>query len=169
MKSAVKVSPILFAVALLAFAMTSCRKPPVSMTAWAVELLAKTNAAQAMFRLSATNLLPGARLDCELIVTTPAATHVPPPQLQPPDLEPVDFTVLPVSLDASGNELRQFSWTFQAGPPSTVTNQSVRLIFVSAQLTNSLKIKLPAIVIQSVFAPGTFTNALPPLEETNAF
>ena len=169
MKSVVKFFPFFFAVALLLFTMTSCRKPPVSTTAWAVEILAKTNAAQAVFRLSATNLSPGARLDCELVMTTPAATHVPPPQLQPPGLEPVDFTALPVSLDASGNELRQFSWTLQAGPPSTVTNQSVQLNFISAQATNSLKIKLPAIVIQSVFAPGTFTNVLPPLEETNAF
>jgi hypothetical protein len=168
MKSAVKFPPAIFALALLAFAAISCRKPAAPPPAWAVELHAETAAAQAVFRMSATRLTPGAVLNCELEVRSPAAAQLEAPQLNLAGLERVDFTALPAALTEAGDERRQFRWTFQAGAPDTVTNQSLPLRFISAQQTNSLKIALPAIVIQSAFAPGTFTNALPPLEETNA-
>ena len=169
MKPAAEMRFIMIAVALLALAVASCRKPPVPATDWAVERSAETNGIRATLRLSTVTLTPGARLVCELDVQTPAATRVELPTWQPPGLELVDFVALPPGLADAGNELRQFHWTFQAGPPGAVTNQSVRVKIISGQTTNSLNVELPALAIQSAFAPGTFTNALPPLEETNAF
>ncbi len=91
------------------------------------------------------------------------------PQLNLAGTELVDFAALPVTIGETGDEVRQFRWTFQAGPPGTMTNAPFQLQFSSGGATNSLAIELPAVVIRSAFAPGTFTNALPPLEETNAF
>jgi hypothetical protein len=158
-----------FVAALLALAATSCQRHVAPATTWAVAQTTETNGVRATLRLSTVTLTTGARLDCELDVQTPAATRVELLPWQPSGLEPVDFTALPVSLTETGGEQHQFRWTFQAGPPGAVTNQSVRVNCISAPTTNALKIELPVLVIQSAFAPGTFTNALPPLEETNAF
>lgn len=157
------------AVVLLALGVASCREAPAPATIWATERSTETNGIRATLRLSTVTVTPGAAIACELTVQTPAASRVETPQLQPAGLELLDFTAPPPVLGDAGTEVRTFLWTFQAGPPGTVTNQSVLLDVVSGQTTHPVSLGLPAIEIRSAFAPGTFTNALPPPEENHAF
>ncbi len=169
MKRGAEMRMITIACALLVLTVASCRKSSAPEKLWTVEKSAAKNGVSAIFRLSAVTLTPGARLDCELDVQAPAATQLEKPQLNLPGTELVDFVALPVSLTSTGGEERKFRWTYQAGPPGSVANPSVCVNFISAQAANSLSIELPAITIKSAFAPGTFTDTLPPLEEKNAF
>ena len=166
MRRAAKVT---FPAALLIFSLAGCSKPSAPEAHWAAEASGATHGMRATFRLSTLSARVGARLDAELVATAPAGTPVELEPFHPPGLEPVDATALPVELDPSGNEVRQWRWTFQAGPPGPVTNPPLELWIRSGNTTQTLAIKLPVLVIHSAFAPGTFTNALPSLEGTNAF
>lgn len=153
---------------LVALAAASCRPAARPVARWALELSAEKDGVYATFRLSTLTAIPGATMEGELDVQSPAATPVAAPQFKPAGLELVDFAALPVRLDKSGREIRGWRWSFQAGAPGVIRDASVRVQFNAAGAPGSLVIALPDVVIRSAFAPGRSTDGLPPLEVPDA-
>ena len=163
-----RVAELMFLIAASSPLLGACRKPPAPATVWAVENQAATMGLHATLRVSDTDVLPGERVDCELVVISPAATCIEPPLWKPAGLEPVDFAALPVTLDDKGRESHRWRWTFQAAGPGTAGGGILRLDFTTAETPGNLTLTVPEIIIKSAFPPGNPADTLPPLEEHHA-
>ena len=150
-------------------AAAGCRQKPVAPPErWAAETRASSGGIEAVLRLSATRLTPGARLDLALELQIPQGTRIEQPSFSMPDFEQLDLLEMPVSLRDNGEQLRRFRWKLQAGPVSKLDGQKLKVEYSAAGASHALELSLPALEVVSAFAPGKPGKELPPLEEHNA-